>query len=379
MTRARRRPRAGHAGRLRCAGPHARPRRQPGAARGDQLTVTGPSKTVGDSSVWPVATRVGQRHRDRRSWRGHVRGPARRRAGVRRAAAVDDTAGTTLQLQQAVAVLLRPQHGEGRGERRARDARREQARGPRQRRRHGHVPALHAGADAVDLRRRARRPASRARSQVSIDDLALARGRLALRAGPTRPGLHRAASPTTTRSPSASATACTAPACRPARRTWSPTYRVGTGLPGLVDAGQLTLLMTRPLGVRGVTNPLPTGLAADPDPPDTVRRNAPRTRAGVRPGRLAHSTTTTSPRHPWHRQGTGGGGRRATACRTRARDRGRRDGAAGRTTLTGPTCDATIRRRRPAAAGGRRHRGARSRFDVALTIVVDPDRGGRQL
>src|SRR5262249_48557978 len=34
------------------------------------------------------------------------------------------------------------------------------------------------------------------------------------------------------------------------------TYRVGTGLAGLVKAGQLSLLLTRPLGVKGVTNPL---------------------------------------------------------------------------------------------------------------------------
>jgi predicted phage baseplate assembly protein len=55
------------------------------------------------------------------------------------------------------------------------------------------------------------------------------------------------------------------------------TYRVGTGLAGVVGADQLTLVMTRPLGVRGVTNPLPAGLAADPDQPAMVRRNAPRT------------------------------------------------------------------------------------------------------
>jgi hypothetical protein len=55
------------------------------------------------------------------------------------------------------------------------------------------------------------------------------------------------------------------------------TYRVGTGSAGAVAARQLTLLMTRPLGVRGVTNPMPAGLCADPDSPAMVRRNAPRT------------------------------------------------------------------------------------------------------
>jgi hypothetical protein len=55
----------------------------------------------------------------------------------------------------------------------------------------------------------------------------------------------------------------------------SATYRVGTGLPGMLPAGRLTLPMTRPLGLRSVTNPLPTGLAADPDALELLRRNAP--------------------------------------------------------------------------------------------------------
>ena len=54
-------------------------------------------------------------------------------------------------------------------------------------------------------------------------------------------------------------------------------YRVGTGLSGMVKAGQLSLLMTRPLGVKGVNNPLaPTG-AADPQTLDQARQNAPLT------------------------------------------------------------------------------------------------------
>jgi hypothetical protein len=53
------------------------------------------------------------------------------------------------------------------------------------------------------------------------------------------------------------------------------TYRVGIGLAGVLPAERLTLLLTRPLGVRGVSNPLPTGLAADPDAPEALRRNAP--------------------------------------------------------------------------------------------------------
>ncbi len=53
------------------------------------------------------------------------------------------------------------------------------------------------------------------------------------------------------------------------------TYRTGIGTAGMVKAGQLSLLMTRPLGVQKVTNPLaPTG-AADPESRDQARRNAP--------------------------------------------------------------------------------------------------------
>ncbi|MFC5175304.1 hypothetical protein [Nocardioides taihuensis] len=54
-------------------------------------------------------------------------------------------------------------------------------------------------------------------------------------------------------------------------------YRVGTGMAGRLDADVLTLPMTRPLGLRAVTNPLPTGLAADPETPADVRAHAPRT------------------------------------------------------------------------------------------------------
>ncbi|HUX88235.1 MAG TPA: putative baseplate assembly protein, partial [Chloroflexota bacterium] len=55
------------------------------------------------------------------------------------------------------------------------------------------------------------------------------------------------------------------------------TYRSGSGLKGMVDAGSLTLLQTRPLGIRGVTNPLPPTGAADPEGRDSARTNAPLT------------------------------------------------------------------------------------------------------
>lgn len=52
-------------------------------------------------------------------------------------------------------------------------------------------------------------------------------------------------------------------------------YRVGLGLAGLLKANQLSLLLTRPLGVKGVTNPLPSAGAADPESRDEARQNAP--------------------------------------------------------------------------------------------------------
>jgi predicted phage baseplate assembly protein len=55
------------------------------------------------------------------------------------------------------------------------------------------------------------------------------------------------------------------------------TYRVGIGQVGEVGAGALTLLKTRPLGVRGVTNPAAAGGAEDPETLDSARTNAPQT------------------------------------------------------------------------------------------------------
>ncbi|MBN2388422.1 MAG: putative baseplate assembly protein [Anaerolineales bacterium] len=54
-------------------------------------------------------------------------------------------------------------------------------------------------------------------------------------------------------------------------------YRSGIGLEGQVQAGSLTLLPSRPLGVRGVTNPLAASGADDPETMRTARQNAPLT------------------------------------------------------------------------------------------------------
>jgi len=52
-------------------------------------------------------------------------------------------------------------------------------------------------------------------------------------------------------------------------------YRNGIGKMGNVAAGQISLLVTRPLGVKGVINPLPATGGADRDSRDQARRNAP--------------------------------------------------------------------------------------------------------
>ncbi len=54
-------------------------------------------------------------------------------------------------------------------------------------------------------------------------------------------------------------------------------YRKGTGLAGLVRAGQLSLLMSRPLGLKGVVNPEAAQGAEDPESRDDARMNAPLT------------------------------------------------------------------------------------------------------
>ncbi len=54
-------------------------------------------------------------------------------------------------------------------------------------------------------------------------------------------------------------------------------YRSGIGLEGQVAAGSLTQLPQRPLGVKGVTNPLEATGAADPETLAQARRNAPLT------------------------------------------------------------------------------------------------------
>lgn len=52
-------------------------------------------------------------------------------------------------------------------------------------------------------------------------------------------------------------------------------YRSGIGLSGMVAADTLRLLVTRPLGIREVTNPLPAAGGAPPDPVERARADGP--------------------------------------------------------------------------------------------------------
>ncbi len=52
-------------------------------------------------------------------------------------------------------------------------------------------------------------------------------------------------------------------------------YRVGSGSAGNVAAGAITTLVDRPVGVSGVTNPLPATGGQDAQSPDGIRGNAP--------------------------------------------------------------------------------------------------------
>jgi predicted phage baseplate assembly protein len=53
------------------------------------------------------------------------------------------------------------------------------------------------------------------------------------------------------------------------------TYRKGAGVAGNVKAGQLSMLLTRPLGVKDVINPLPATGGSDPQNQEQARANAP--------------------------------------------------------------------------------------------------------
>ena len=51
------------------------------------------------------------------------------------------------------------------------------------------------------------------------------------------------------------------------------TYRTGLGLGGLVKENQLSIILDRPLGLKNVTNPLPSKDGVDPEGNDSIRTN----------------------------------------------------------------------------------------------------------
>ncbi|MGH9595138.1 MAG: putative baseplate assembly protein, partial [Bryobacteraceae bacterium] len=55
------------------------------------------------------------------------------------------------------------------------------------------------------------------------------------------------------------------------------TYRVGLGTAGNLPAGSISVLQSRPPGLRSVSNPVPAGGGADPENLASARSNAPRT------------------------------------------------------------------------------------------------------
>jgi hypothetical protein len=55
----------------------------------------------------------------------------------------------------------------------------------------------------------------------------------------------------------------------------SAKYRVGSGLGGMVKAGQISMLLSRPAGLKDVTNPFAAAGGADPEERDRARENAP--------------------------------------------------------------------------------------------------------
>lgn len=55
------------------------------------------------------------------------------------------------------------------------------------------------------------------------------------------------------------------------------TYRTGIGLDGLLDAATITTLLSRPLGLKATTNPIPATGAGDPEQLADARTNAPLT------------------------------------------------------------------------------------------------------
>ena len=142
---------------------------------------------------------------------------------------------------------------------------------------------------------------------------AMARGRHAGRAGPPRSALRDARPTTKARPPSSSATAGKARGCRPGSRTSGPSIATASARAGNVKAEQISLLSTRPLGVKEVINPLPASGGADRETPRPGAQERAAGRHGARPAGVRAGLRGLRPRLRRHRQGS-----RGASCPTAA-------------------------------------------------------------
>ena len=190
-------------------------------------------------------------------------------------------------------------------QRRPGHARRDPHRGARQRRRQPRPsrpsplkqPPLtyRLGADPARASRAPWRCASTTCAGTSADSLA--------DLGPADRGYVTAHRRRRSRPPSSSATASAARACPPGSENVRATYRTGIGKAGNVDAGQISQLATRPLGVKGVINPLPRPAAPTATAAIRRARNAPLAVTGARPPGLGAGLRGLRPYLRRHRQG----------------------------------------------------------------------------
>ena len=140
------------------------------------------------------------------------------------------------------------------------------------------VPALRAEAAAADLPRRRQRDrrSSRARRCASATSPG-ASGRRLYGAAPDRTRLHafdRRAGPGFRRR---SATACAARGCRAASTTCGRLIARAWAATAMSAPASLTQLMTRPLGLKSVSNPLAAEGGTDPEPAEAARQSIPLT------------------------------------------------------------------------------------------------------
>ena len=241
-----------------------------------------PTTLASGQTVWQRADHAGcRRDADGDSRRAHAAAGrqggsgsrARRRCWTpsRRRAAGQ----TALTFATSARPHLRPRDGAVQRQRRGRDAWRDGAGDPRQRRRLAAEPELHPEAVAADLSERAERPGRRLHAAGLGERSALARAAEPARRGAPRPGLRDAQQASGHRRRCSSATARTARGRRPGRPTCARSTARGSAWSGNVPAGGISQAIDRPPGLRSVSNPADATGGADPDTPADARASAP--------------------------------------------------------------------------------------------------------